>query len=327
VLIDSYGRVMTDLRVSITDRCNFRCFYCKSSNLANQRERSEILTFEEIVRLSRVFVKLGVRKIRITGGEPMVRRDVDDLIREIAASTELEDLALTTNGFNLAEKAGSLKERGLRRVTISLDSLRRDRFESLTRSKDFYRVLSGIRAAKKVGLQPIKINCVLVRGFNDDEILDFAELALALSISVRFIEFMPLDEPGVWTRDKVVRGDEVLEILSTRYQMIPLGRQNSHATSQDYRFAEGTGEIGLIMPVSRPFCGYCSRVRLTADGKIRTCLFSKTEHDIKALLRDGADDSGLAEFILAVVHQKEKGHRINESGFVPPLRTMSYIGG
>jgi GTP 3',8-cyclase len=327
VLIDSHGRAMTDLRISITDRCNFRCFYCKSANLANQRDRAEILTFEEIVRLARIFVAEGIRKIRITGGEPMVRKDIDELVAQIGALPELEDLALTTNGFNLGEKAAKLKESGLRRVTISLDSLRKDRFESLTRSRDFDRVIEGIRAARKAGLRPIKINCVLVRDFNEDEILDFAELALGLEISVRFIEFMPLDEPGVWTREKVVRGDEVLEVLGTRYQMIPQGRQNSHSTSQDYRFAEGPGEIGLIMPVSRPFCGYCSRIRLTADGKIRTCLFSRTEHDIKALLRGGADDSLLVEFIRATVHQKERGHRINEAGFVPPLRTMSYIGG
>ena len=318
---------MKDLRISITDRCNFKCFYCKSAFVRDQKERAEILTFEEIVRLARLFAELGIRKIRITGGEPMVRRDVSQLIGRVSQLPGVEDLALTTNGFNLAEKAAELKAAGLGRVTVSLDSLKADRFHAITGSNTFDRVFSGVAAARGAGLTPLKINCVLVRGFNEDEIIDFAELARSLELTVRFIEFMPLDEDAQWTRDKVVTGAETLETLRSRYELRPLGRASSHATSQDFEFADSPGAIGLIMPVSAPFCGHCSRIRLTADGKIRTCLFSEEDHDVKGLMRSGADDAALAAFIIDTAQKKEQGHRINERDFVPPSRTMSFIGG
>jgi cyclic pyranopterin phosphate synthase len=318
---------MKDLRISITDRCNFKCFYCKSALVRDRKERAELLTFEEIVRLARLFTGLGVRKVRITGGEPMARRGVCRLIEQISRLSGIEDLALTTNGFNLAEKADELKAAGLRRVTVSLDSLRPQRFETLTGSRGFDRVLDGIVAARRAGLAPIKINCVLVRGFNDDEVFDFAELARSLELTVRFIEFMPLDEDAQWRREKVVTGAETLATLRSRYEMVELGRAHSHSTSEDFRFADAPGVIGLIMPVSVPFCGQCSRIRLTADGKIRTCLFSQIDYDVKALMRSGADDTALAEFIIQTTGKKERGHRINKRGFVPPSRTMSFIGG
>jgi len=327
LLTDSYGRPMRDLRISITDRCNFRCFYCKSITLKGSKERAEILTFEEIIRLARLFVSLGITKIRVTGGEPMVRRDIDALIAELSRLPGLEDLALTTNGFNLAEKAALLKANGLRRVTVSLDSLNAERFALMTQSHDFEKVLAGIHEAKRIGLGPVKVNCVLVRGFNEDDIIPFAEFSRQFDIPVRFIEFMPLDQEGGWNREKVVTGAEVLARLRERFQLVSAGRANSHSTSADYRFADSPGEIGLIMPVSVPFCGQCSRIRLTADGKIRTCLFSVIEHEIRSLLRSGADDSALVEFIVETVQKKERGHGINEPGFVPPPRSMSFIGG
>jgi len=327
LLTDSYGRPMRDLRISITDRCNFRCFYCKSVTLKGSKERAEILTFEEIVRLARLFVSLGITKIRVTGGEPMVRRDVDGLIAALSRLPGLEDLALTTNGFNLAEKAATLKANGLKRVTVSLDSLNPDRFALMTQSRDFEQVLAGIHEAKRIGLEPLKLNCVLVRGFNEDDIVPFAEFSRRFDIPVRFIEFMPLDQEGGWNREKVVTGAEVLARLRECFELVPAGRANSHATSADYRFADSPGEIGLIMPVSMPFCGQCSRIRLTADGKMRTCLFSLIEHEIRSLLRSGADDSALVEFIVETVQKKERGHGINEPGFIPPPRSMSFIGG
>jgi len=327
LLTDSYGRPMRDLRISITDRCNFRCFYCKSAVFSNAKERAEILTFEEILRLARLFVGLGITKIRVTGGEPMVRRDVDRLIAELSRLPGLEDLALTTNGFNLAEKAVLLRANGLNRVTVSLDSLDGARFAAITKSNDFEKVLAGIHEAKRIGLQPVKVNCVLVRGFNEDEVVPFAEFSRQHDIAVRFIEFMPLDEQGQWNREKVVTGAEVLARLRERYEMVPVGKVNDHATSADYAFADAPGRIGLIMPVSVPFCGQCSRVRLTADGKIRTCLFSVIEHDVRTVLRSGADDSAVIEFITETVQKKERGHRINEPDFEPPPRSMSFIGG
>lgn len=327
MLVDRFGRAMKDLRISVTDRCNFKCFYCKSADLAQRKERSDILAFEEIVRLAKVFVQLGICKIRITGGEPMVRRNIEQLIGELNVLDGLEDLALTTNGFNLSQKASILKAQGLRRVTISLDSLRPDRFEAITKSRDFERVLEGITAARKVGLHPIKINCVLVRGFNEDEVPDFAEFARREDLTVRFIEFMPLDQDAGWSRDKVVIGSEVLSVLRERYELTSVEQLDSHSTSRNFRFADAPGRIGLIMPVSVPFCGHCSRVRVTADGKIRTCLFSVVEHDVRGLLRSGADDAALGRFITECVLRKEKGHRINDPDFVPPGRSMSLIGG
>lgn len=327
VLQDKLGRQIKDLRVSVTDRCNFKCFYCKSAKGFDYVEHGRILTYEEIERLVRLFVRLGISKVRITGGEPMLRRNIEGLIARIAGISGLHDLALTTNGFNFCEKAAALQQAGLHRVTLSLDSLRRERFEQITRSKAFDSVLRSLEVAVRSGFTPVKVNCVLVRGVNDDEILDFAELAQRLDVTVRFIEFMPIDEDENWSRERVVSGTEILETLRRSYQMRPLGQSDPSQTARNYEFVGGCGRIGLIMPVSNPFCGACSRIRLTADGKLRTCLFSLVEHDIKGMVREGADDRSLEEFIRSVVLRKEPGHRINQADFRPPPRTMSYIGG
>ena len=327
MLKDSYNRPITDLRISVTDRCNFKCFYCKSATLLNYMDHNEILSYEEVERLARLFLELGVCKIRVTGGEPLLRREIETLVARLACLPGLKDLALTTNGYKLFKQVHLLSQAGLQRVTISLDSLRRERFEEITRSKDFEKVLKSITAAKKWKLEPVKVNCVIVRGVNDDEILDFAEFARHQNITIRFIEFMPIDEDEKWTRDKVVTGEEILSVLKSQYQLSELERPEISSTSRNYRFHDGKGKVGLIMPVSRPFCGQCSRIRITADGKIRTCLFSLVEHDIKSPMRQGADDTSLKEFILNTVAKKEARHHINEPDFVAPPRTMSYIGG
>ena len=327
MLRDSFGRQIRDLRVSVTDRCNFKCFYCKSAKGVNYVKRDRLLTYEEITKAARILVGLGVQKIRLTGGEPLLRRRLENLVASLAPIPGLEDLALTTNGFNLVERAASLKSSGLRRVTVSLDSLRAERFLEITKRREFDKVVEGIKVAKAAGLQPVKVNCVVVRGVNDDEVLDFAELARELDVEVRFIEFMPIDEDERWSRGEVVTGAEILKILKGRYALVPEERSDPSVTAQNYRFQDGPGVIGLITPVSRPFCGECSRLRLTADGKLRTCLFSTVEHDLKGLLRRGCSQGELEEFIRSTVKTKEKGHRINEPGFVAPSRSMSYIGG
>jgi cyclic pyranopterin phosphate synthase len=327
VLRDSFGRRINDLRISVTDRCNFKCFYCKSVEGPVHLRKEHLLTYEEIERLARVLVRLGVRKIRLTGGEPLVRAKLEHLVLRLSQIPNLEDLALTTNGFNLFEKAEVLKKSGLKRVTISLDSLNRERFSQITKSRDLDNVLRSIEAAKRWGLEPVKINCVVVRGINHDEIPRFAELARTSDLGVRFIEFMPLDEDEQWTADKLVTGAEIFDALNQLYELVPLGATDSSETSQNYSFRDGKGSIGLVQPVSRPFCGECSRIRLTADGKIRTCLFSMKEHDIKELLREGVDDGTVMDRLREITLVKEQGHHINEPDFNSPPRTMSRIGG
>ncbi len=327
VLQDSYGRQITDLRVSVTDRCNYKCFYCKTGLGLKAVPRDRLLTYEEIERLARIFLSLGIHKIRVTGGEPMLRKDLDILIRRLSALPGLADLTMTTNGFSLAAKAGLLKGAGLHRITVSLDSLRRERFRQMTGQDDLEKILGGIRAARSVGLEPIKINCVVVRDWNDDELLDFARFARDWAVHVRFIEFMPLDEDEKWTRAQVVTGDEVIERVRS---LFPLERQRPERpsdTSVNFRFTDAPGSVGVITTISRPFCGECARIRLTADGKLRTCLFSLVEHDVRLLLRSGASDERIGQYIVETVGKKEAGHRINEPDFQPPPRTMSYIGG
>ncbi len=327
VLQDSYGRPITDLRISVTDRCNYKCFYCKTGLGLKAVPRNRLLTYEEIERLAKVFLELGIVKLRVTGGEPMLRKNLEILIERLAALPGLADLALTTNGFSLDAKAALLKEVGLRRVTVSLDSLRQDRFREMTGKDDLENVLRGIRAAQDAGLEPVKINCVVVRGWNDDEIPRFAELARDRALHIRFIEFMPLDEDEKWTRAQVVTGDEVIERIKERFVLVPLQPERASETSVNYGFPDAPGSVGVITTVSRPFCGECSRIRLTADGKLRTCLFSLVEHDVKSLLRSDASDAEVKQFIIDRVRKKEAGHRINEPDFTPPPRSMSYIGG
>ncbi|MFZ0428513.1 MAG: GTP 3',8-cyclase MoaA [Acidobacteriota bacterium] len=327
MLQDSYGRPITDLRISVTDRCNYKCFYCKTGLGLKAVPRDRLLTYEEIERLARLFLELGIRKLRVTGGEPLLRKGLEILIGRLAALPGLGDLALTTNGFSLSTKAAALRDAGLRRVTVSLDSLDRERFRQMTGQDDLERVVAGIEAARLCGLDPIKINCVVVRDWNADELLEFAEFARRRAVHVRFIEFMPLDEDEKWTRAQVVTGGEVIDRIRQHYRLIPLRPEQASDTSVNYRFPDGPGTVGVITTVSRPFCGECSRIRLTADGKLRTCLFSLEEHDVKALLRSGATDDQVVQFIVDTVRKKEAGHRINEPDFTPPPRTMSYIGG
>ena len=326
VLQDKFGRQITDLRISVTDRCNFRCVYCRSANPENYHEENEILSWAELDRLARIFIRLGIRKVRVTGGEPLVRNGVEDFIARLSAMG-VRDLSITTNGHLLAERCDRLVRAGLHRINISLDSLDAGKFERITRTKTFHSVLRGIEAAQNSPLRPAKVNAVLVRGLNDDEVEDFAEFSRERGIIMRFIEFMPLDADRHWTRSLVVPAAEVLRRIEARWKLEQIPHERSE-TARKYRFADGApGEIGLIAPVTQPFCGFCSRVRLTADGKLRTCLFSKEDHDLKDLLRGGATDDELAFFVRSVVNEKEEGHRINEPGFVPPSRTMVFIGG
>jgi|SRR5579871_2261986 len=324
-LIDKFGRPILDLRISVTDRCNFRCVYCRSANPENHVDSGQLLRWEEYERLAGILVAMGIRKIRITGGEPLVRRGVEEFIGRLK-KFGVHDLSMTTNGFLLAERCQQLVDAGLDRINISLDSLNRERFERITRTGAFAQVMAGIDAVQASRLRPVKVNAVLVRGINDDEVEAFAEFARDRDLTMRFIEFMPLDADRSWTRDMVVTAAEIHRRISARWPLMPVVHERSE-TARKYRFVDGRGEIGLIAPVSQPFCGHCSRIRLTADGKLRTCLFSKDDHDLKSLLRGGATDRELGDAIVAIVSQKEKGHRINEPDFVPPSRTMVFIGG
>ncbi|MFQ3581931.1 MAG: GTP 3',8-cyclase MoaA [Chloracidobacterium sp.] len=327
-LRDAHGRVIRDLRISITDRCNFRCTYCMPAEGVVWKTADELLTPDEILTLARVFVRLGIEKLRITGGEALLRDDVVTLARELRRLPGLRDLALTTNGYRFEHYAAALAEAGLNRITISLDSLREDTFYRLTRVKALDRVLRAIDLAHRYGLTPVRVNCVLIRGVNDDEIEAFADFARAWNVSMRFIEYMPLDGPGEWRRELVVPGREVHARLQARYPLLPVAGQPASETARRYCFADGApGEIGIIAPVTEPFCGACSRLRLTADGKLRTCLFSVVEYDLRDALRAGADERDLGNLVLAAVAKKEAGHRINEPDFIPPSRTMSCIGG
>ena len=325
-LQDKFGRQITDLRISITDRCNFRCVYCRSADPENYRDHDQILAWQELDRLATIFLGLGIRKIRVTGGEPLVREGVEDFLARLHARG-VEDLSLTTNGHLLAERCNRLLAAGLRRINISLDSLDIARFERITRTKSFNSVMNGIDAVQKSRLAPAKVNAVLVRGVNDDEVEAFGAFARERGVIMRYIEFMPLDADHQWTRNHVVPAAEVHERIHARWPLVQIPHERSE-TARKYRFADGApGEIGLIAPVTQPFCGHCSRIRLTADGKLRTCLFSKDDHDLRSLLRDGVSDEEISAYIRGIVNEKEEGHRINTPGFVPPSRTMVFIGG
>jgi GTP 3',8-cyclase len=329
LLKDSYGRQIRDLRVSLTDRCNFRCFYCLPHGEPPIAPKEQMLSFEEIEYASEIFVSLGIEKIRLTGGEPMMRRDLETLIRKLSPlKPRLQDLALTTNGYFLPGRAESLKEAGLDRVTISLDSLKRDRFRQMTGVDVLERVLEGVAEAKRARLTPIKINAVIVRGHNEEEVADFAAFAREHDLSMRFIEFMPLDSGHDWSRADVVSGREIYRRINERFPLKPMPVRRGSETSSRYCFADGApGEIGIIAPVTEPFCGACSRIRLTADGQIRTCLFSTVEHSLRDQLRSAASRAEIIQFIESVVMKKEPRHFINDPGFRQPERTMSFIGG
>lgn len=327
-LVDSFGRRITDLRVSLTDRCNFRCVYCLPHEHNNWIERSEILTYEEITRIIEIAVPLGIRKIRLTGGEPLLRRDLASLVEMIAAVASDADLALTTNAYFLPDNAEKLAAAGLKRITVSLDSMKTAKFALLTGRDALARVLEGIDAARVAGLGPIKINCVVMRGFNEDEVVDFAGFARSHDLAVRFIEYMPLDGRPDWDRTQVVSGAEMLAMIRERYELEPVERSSRSETATRYRFRDGApGELGFITTITEPFCDGCSRLRLTADGRLRTCLFSSRSHDLKGLVRGGASADDIREFLIATVRTKEAAHGINEPGFTPSAETMASIGG
>jgi cyclic pyranopterin phosphate synthase len=326
-LRDSWGREIKSLRVSVTDKCNFRCRYCMPAEGLEWLPREEVLSFEEITRLVRVMAAIGVSEVRLTGGEPLVRRDLPELVRMVAAAPGVDDLSLTTNGVLLDRLAKPLVEAGLRRVNVSLDTLSHVRFAEMARRDALDRVLAGLAEAERYPeLRPIKVNCVAIRGFTETEVPALAELARRKPYVVRFIEFMPLDADGTWRDDEVLSGAEIRAIIEEHWPLVEIPAKPS-STARRFRFADGAGEVGFVNPVSEPFCSSCDRIRLTADGQLRTCLFSRREWDLKAPLREGASDEELADAIRWAVRHKELKHRINEPGFVRASRSMSQIGG
>lgn len=346
--MDSHGRTLRDMRVSVTDRCNFRCLYClpetdEAANFYQSRfgqkpeaasqivrhwqPHTNLLTFEEIARVVSIAAGLGINKIRLTGGEPLLRQQIEKLVEMIARIPGILDLALTSNGFLFPKKAAALRDAGLRRISFSLDSLDAANFKKITGRDGLDAVLESIDLALELGLHPVKINAVMIRGINDHEIEMLAEFAVKKNLSLRFIEFMPLDSGRAWHKELVVPGGEILSRLRKHFPLDPLAARNPAETATRWALPGGRGEIGIISPVSEPFCGHCDRIRLTADGKIRTCLFSIVEHDLRSLLRNGATDEDLADFLREVAWQKEARHHIGESDFVQPQRTMSCIGG
>jgi cyclic pyranopterin phosphate synthase len=326
-LEDGHGRRLGDLRVSVTDRCNFRCRYCMPAEGMPWIDRAEILSFEEIERLVRLFVRMGVRDVRLTGGEPLVRRGFPELVGRLAAIDGIEDLSLTTNGYLLAGQAEALVAAGIGRVNVSIDSLARGRFFEVTRRDALDRVLAGLDAiAAFPEVRPVKVNAVPMPGFGAEEVARFCDLARSRRFQVRFIEFMPLDGDRAWRPDDVLSGAEVRRMVEARHPLRELPRE-PHATARVFAFADGEGEIGFVNPVTEPFCADCNRIRLTADGRLRTCLFSSRETDLRGPLREGAGDAELERAIRDAVWRKELKHRINEPGFRPPARTMSAIGG
>ena len=297
MLIDGYTRPVQDLRISVTDRCNFRCTYCMPLDEYEWIDKKEILSFEEIARLARLFVQSGVKKVRLTGGEPLVRQDLPVLIKELSAIDGLEDLCLTTNGALLAEKIESLKQAGLRRVNISIDTLDAEKFKRMTKRGDLNKVLEGIFAAKNAGIAPIKLNAVIERGVNESDILPLVEFSRANGFAMRFIEYMDVGNANNWTSGKLVSKKEIIEKIAARYPLQEIGRDRGSAPSLDYEFIDGQGDIGVIASVTEPFCSSCTRIRLTADGKIVTCLFAQVGHDVKSRLRGGASDEEISQFI------------------------------
>lgn len=328
-LRDSHGRAITDLRISVTDRCNYKCVYCRTGN---EGAIYAELPIEDYLRIARVVVGLGIEKIRLTGGEPLLRRGLTELIRELGQLRTLDgeplDLALTTNGHLLEGMAEGLRDAGLNRITVSMDAVDAEKFARITRVPGSYeRVLGGIRAAKRAGLDPVKVNCVLLRGFNEDQVAPFARFSRDEGVIVRFIEFMPLEEDRTWTPESVVSLKEILAGLESFRPVRSLAPNAASETALRYTFDDGIGEIGIIAPVTHAFCGQCSRIRLTSDGKLRTCLFSQSDHDLYGVMRRGGSDAEMVEFIRRTVEKKEARHHIGEPDFLKPSRSMVHIGG
>ncbi|HSP07749.1 MAG TPA: GTP 3',8-cyclase MoaA [Acidobacteriota bacterium] len=324
-LVDQFGRIATDLRISVTDRCNYRCVYCMPTHV-EWLPKAQILTFDEVEFLARLFVRLGVNQIRLTGGEPLVRRDVHLLAARIAKIEGLEDLSITTNGYHLKELARPLKDAGITRLNVSLDTLRADRFAEITRNDSFSRVMAGIDAARDAGFDPIKINCVAIRGFNDDEIADFLRWGRDNRLQIRFIEFMPLDGDHNWNRNRVLTRDEILDKAREAGEIQEIF-EHQPAPATKYSFASGDGQFGVIPSVSHPFCENCTRIRITAEGKFRNCLFAIQETDLRGPLRAGGGEEELERLIRATVFEKWAGHKINQPDFLQPKRAMYAIGG
>ena len=330
LLVDAFGRAAANLRLSVTDRCNYRCVYCMPEEGVPWLPKGEVLSYEEMLRLVSVLAGLGVRKVRVTGGEPLVRRDVPWLVRRLRDVRGLADLSLTTNGFNLADLARDLYDAGLRRLNVSLDTLRPERYRRINRVDGFERVMRGLAAAEAAGFQPIKVNAVLMPGVNDDEALDFATLARTRPITVRFIEFMPMDGGTLWSSDKVVSGREVRERIAAVFPLEPVPGDDPHAPARTYRFVDGAGEMGFINPMSEPFCMQCDRIRLSAAGEFRTCMFQARGVDLKTPLRKGAGDEQIARLIVEAVRRKERGGCLDIRDGAPPRParlSMSQIGG
>ena len=326
-LVDGMGRTIVNLRISVTDRCNFRCTYCMPADNVEFMDRDKLLTFEELTRVATIVSKLGINRLRLTGGEPLMRKDLHQLIRMLAKVEGIDDIAMTTNAFFLKEHAQRLKDAGLKRLNVSLDALDPEKFKHVNRRDCLQQVLDGLQEAARVGFKSIKINAVAMRNFSESEIISLVDMGRSEGFEVRFIEFMPLDSDQAWERDKVLFGHEIVDLISEKYELIPIDNSLDIGPASEYRFADGKGKIGIITAVSNPFCDHCNRIRLTADGKLRTCLFSTDETDLKQLIRSGASDEDIAEALQQAVLVKEPGHKINLDSFERPTRAMHAIGG
>jgi cyclic pyranopterin phosphate synthase len=327
-LVDRFGRMHTNLRISVTDRCNIRCFYCMPDENVQFLPRRDILSFEEIARFVQVVARCGVNKIRLTGGEPLVRHDLPRLVAMLAGIPGIDDLALTTNGILLADQADALRQAGLRRINVSLDALREETFQRISRRPGLDRVLAGIAAAQRAGFEKIRLNAVAIRGITDDEVVPLGRFAREQGLEMRFIEFMPLDAEGNWASEQVLSGETIRAMLEAEFgPLLPVPRPDPSQPAVDFRFADGRGEIGFINPITQPFCGDCNRLRLTAEGKVRNCLFSTVEWDARAVLRGMGSDADLEQLVRDSIAAKKAGHGIDSTEFVRPERAMYQIGG
>jgi GTP 3',8-cyclase len=326
-LIDGMGRTIVNLRISVTDRCNFRCTYCMPADNVEFMDRSNLLSFEEIQRVAQIVSRMGINRLRLTGGEPLMRKNLPVLIKMLNEVDGIDDIAMTTNAYFLKDQAQSLKDAGLKRLNVSLDALDPEKFRDVNRRDCLQSVLDGLDAARKVGFKSIKINAVAVRNFSESEIMGLIEMGRSEGFEIRFIEFMPLDSDKVWERDKVLFGHEIIDLIKENYELIPIDNSLEIGPASEYNFADGKGKVGIITAVSNPFCDHCNRIRMTADGKLRTCLFSTNETDLKKLIRSGATDENIVDALNQAVLMKEPGHKINLDDFERPTRAMHAIGG
>ena len=326
-LIDGMGRTIVNLRISVTDRCNFRCTYCMPADNVEFMDRSNLLSFEEIQRVAQIVSRMGINRLRLTGGEPLMRKNLPVLIKMLNEVDGIDDIAMTTNAYFLKDQAQSLKDAGLKRLNVSLDALDPEKFRDVNRRDCLQSVLDGLDTARKVGFKSIKINAVAVRNFSETEIMGLIEMGRSEGFEIRFIEFMPLDSDKVWERDKVLFGHEIIELIKENYELVPIDNSLEIGPASEYNFADGQGKVGIITAVSNPFCDHCNRIRMTADGKLRTCLFSTNETDLKKLIRTGSTDENIIDALNQAVLIKEPGHKINLDDFERPTRAMHAIGG